>query len=57
MFYMVGAVLIICAVIAYNKKKSDRAMQKNSDSFWSKEREANMTRRKDISNLPYITIP
>jgi len=57
MFYMVGAVLIICAVIAYNKRKSDRARQKASDSFWEKEREANMTRRKDISKLPYITIP
>lgn len=57
MFYMVGAVLIICAIIAYNKRKSDRAMQKASDNFWDKEREANLTRRKDISNLPYITIP
>ena len=57
MFYMVGAVLIICAVIAYNKRKSDRAVKKASDSFWDKEREANLTRRKDISHLPYITVP
>ena len=57
MFYMVGAVLIICAIIEYNKRKSDRAMRKASDNFWDKEREANLTRRKDISNLPYITIP
>lgn len=57
MLYMVGAVLIICAVIAYNKRKSDRAMRKASDNFWDKEREANLTRRKDISQLPYITIP
>lgn len=57
MFYMVGAVLIICAVIAYNKRKSDRAMRKASDNFWDKEREANLTRRKNISQLPYITIP
>lgn len=57
MFYIVGALLIICAVIAYNKKKSDRAMRKASENFWDKEREANLTRRKDISKLPYITIP
>lgn len=57
MFYMIGAVLIICGIIAYNKRKSDRAAQKATDSFWSKEREANLTRRKDISQLPYITIP
>lgn len=32
-------------------------MRKASDNFWDKEREANLTRRKDISKLPYITIP
>lgn len=57
MFYMLGAVLIICALIAYEKRKSDRTMRKASDNFWDKEREANMARRKDISKLPYITIP
>lgn len=57
MFYMVGAVLIICGLIAYNKRKSDRAMQKSAESFWDREREANMARRKDISHLPYIEIP
>lgn len=57
MFYMLGAVLIICALIAYEKRKSDRTMRKASDNFWDKEREANLTRRKDISKLPYITIP
>lgn len=57
MFYMVGAVLVICALIAYEKRKSDRTMRKASDNFWDKEREANLTRRKDISQLPYITIP
>jgi len=57
MFYMVGAVLIICAVIAYNKRKSDRNMKNATEHFWDREREANLTRRKDISQLPYITIP
>lgn len=54
---MLGAVLIICALIAYNKRKSDRAARKNTESFWDREREANMARRKDISLLPYIRIP
>ncbi len=57
MFYMIGAVLVICALIAYEKRKSDSTMRKASENFWAKEREANMTRRKDISKLPYITIP
>ncbi len=57
MFYMVGAVLIICALIAYEKRKSDRSMKNATEHFWDREREANLTRRKDISQLPYITIP
>lgn len=57
MFYMVGAVLIICALIAYEKRKSDRGIKNATEHFWDREREANLTRRKDISNLPYITIP
>ncbi len=57
MFYMVGAVLIICALIAYEKRKSDRGMKNATEHFWDREREANLTRRKDISQLPYITIP
>ena len=57
MFYIVAGLLIICALIAYKKRKSDHAVQKASENFWDKEREANMTRRKDISKLPYITIP
>ena len=57
MFYMLGAVLIICALIAYEKRKSDRATTNATERFWDREREANLTRRKDISNLPYISIP
>ena len=57
MFYMVGAVLVICALIAYEKRKSDRGMKNATEHFWDREREANLTRRKDISKLPYITIP
>ncbi len=57
MFYILGAVLIICALIAYEKRKSDRGMKNATEHFWDREREANLTRRKDISKLPYITIP
>lgn len=57
MFYMVGAVLIICALIAYEKRKSDRGMKNATEHFWDREREANLTRRKDISKLPYIKVP
>ena len=57
MFYILGAVLIICGLIAYEKRKSDRATTNATERFWDREREANLTRRKDISNLPYINVP
>lgn len=57
MFYMLGAVLIICALIAYEKRKSDRVTKKSREQFWDRERRANTARRQDISQLPYISIP
>lgn len=57
MFYILGAVLIICALIAYEKRKSDHASRKASEQFWDRERRANMARRQDISQLPYISVP
>lgn len=32
-------------------------MQKKTDEFWEKERLANSTRKKDISELPYFKVP
>lgn len=52
-----GIIIIITVLIAYEKRKSEKLTKKTSEHFWDKEREANLVRRKDISNLPYIIIP
>lgn len=41
----------------YEKSKSTRIDQQNTEAFWNAERDANQTRKKDLSNLDYISIP
>lgn len=52
-----GLFIILCSVFAYLRKRQTRQQNNIEDSFWEKEQKANLTRRKDISGLPYITIP
>ncbi len=54
---ILGLLIIIVVLIAYEKRKSEKQQKKDSDHFWEREREANCTRRKDISALSYLTIP
>lgn len=49
--------IVFCIVLTYYIKKSDNAQQKAMDEFWEKEHQSNAVRKKDISNLNYITIP
>ncbi len=49
--------LILLSVFAMLRNRSTRSFQEKQDSFWEKERQANLTRRKDISSLDYIQIP
>lgn len=49
--------LIFLVVIAVRLKALDAAQKKQEEDFWAKERQANITPAKDISNLRYITIP
>ena len=48
---------IIGAFIVKGFKKSSRENQQKKDSFWDRERKANVSRKKDISLLNYIIIP
>ena len=48
---------IIGAFIIMGFKKSSRENQQKKDSFWDRERKANVSRKKDISLLNYIIIP
>lgn len=44
-------------ILTYYIRKNTRAEKDILSQFWQKENQANATRRKDISNLDYITIP
>lgn len=57
MFPFLTIFIVFCIVLAYYIKKSDSTQQKVLDDFWEKERQANAVRKKDISELNYITIP
>lgn len=48
---------IIGAFIIFGFKKSSRDNSQRKESFWDRERRANVSRRKDISSLNYISIP
>lgn len=43
--------------IYYQKSHTDRSAKSAHDAFWEKERKANLTRKKDLSELDYIIIP
>ena len=54
--------LIFCTIVMgfllmYERKKHAREAKRRENNFWQRENEANFTRRKDISQLPYIKIP
>ena len=49
--------IIFLSVAAYYRKRATAQQKKVTEDFWNREDQANQIRRKDISNLPYITIP
>lgn len=52
-----GIFVFLIFFIAYFRKRHTRIQQDTEQAFWDREREANLTRRQDISGLPYINIP
>ncbi len=57
MIPILACLFILVIWIAYQRRKGDRATKKQSEAFWARERDANLSRKKDLSNLDYITIP
>lgn len=57
MFPFLTIFIVFCVILTYYIKKSDSSQQKVMDEFWEKERQSNAVRKKDISELNYITIP
>lgn len=54
-FFILTILLVIW--IHYQKRRTDNIAAKKSEAFWEREQQANLTRKKDISNLDYITVP
>jgi hypothetical protein len=48
-------ILIVCLQLCL--RKNSKKSSENLDTFWERESKANSVRKKDISNLDYITIP
>lgn len=49
--------IIFLIWFSYEKKKNSKAIEQEERSFWDREEEANRSRKKDISELPYLVIP
>ena len=54
-FFIITLLLVIW--VHYQKRRTDRISSQNSEAFWERERQANLTRKKDISTLDYIHVP
>ena len=52
-----GIFIVFCLWFAYESSKQSRAAQKRYQDMLKREYEANMVRKKDISDLPKISIP
>lgn len=48
--------ILFCGWLFYERKKSDRVASEKTKSFWERESEANMTTRKDTSDIVYISV-
>lgn len=49
--------VIFIVVLKINLNKNSHTQQNIEEQFWEREHQANFTRKQDISNLNYITIP
>lgn len=49
--------ILFLAYYAYRRKQIDKLNTQKESDFWKRERDANSTRRQDITNLNYIQIP
>ncbi len=54
-FFIITLLLVLW--VHYQKRRTDRIASQSSEAFWERERQANLTRKKDISNLDYIHVP
>lgn len=55
--FFVCLVIIFVVWLKLKLSKTDKASDLRQKEFWEKEQRANFVRKKDISNLEYITVP
>lgn len=55
--FLLPSILILVWVLNHNIKKNGKGTKESVSAYLAREDAANSTRRKDISNLDYITIP
>lgn len=55
--FLLPSILILVWVLNHNIKKHGKSSKESVSAYLAREDAANSTRRKDISNLDYITIP
>lgn len=56
-FPILTSVIILTILLNLRNRKTTSLFKRERESFWEKESLANSTRKKDLSNLHYITIP
>lgn len=54
-FFMIFIIVVLW--VSRGRRRSDRLNKEATERFWEKEQRANLTRKKDISNLDYIEVP
>ena len=57
MFIFLAVFIIFVLILNFAIHKNNRSQENAQEQFWENERQANFTRRKDIHNLNYLTIP
>ena len=57
MAIFIVSILVINLFSYIHKSKNNKSMEQIRDDFWTKERKANLTSRKSISDIDYIQIP
>lgn len=57
MFIFLTVFIIFLVILNFSLRQNDSKQNKREEEFWEQERKANYARRKDISNLTYLTIP
>lgn len=56
-FISISLLIIFVLWLNYEIAKNNKLSNKSKDEFWKKEAQANQTRKADISDLDYISVP